>query len=65
METLRTISGEEIKVSSNKIKRTFTIKTDGGKYRTNQMSHEEFDSCLFNTGNDWKQFLKSGDYYKI
>jgi len=65
MKTLTTITGREIKVSSNKRERTFTIKTDSGKYRTIQLSKDEFESCLNNTGNDWVQFLKSDDYYKI
>ena len=66
MKTLRTITGEEITIiSSNKSKRTFTLKTVGGKFRTHPMSKDEFQSCSNNTGNDWAQFLRSGDYYKI
>ena len=65
METFKTVSGREIKVSSNKAKRTFTIKTDSAKYRTNTMSKEEFNNCQYNTGNDWQDFLNSEDYYKI
>lgn len=65
MKTLTTISGREIKVSSNKTARTFTIKTDAGKYRSIKLSKEEFNSCLNNTGNDWQHFLSSGDYYKV
>ena len=65
MKTLTTISGRQIRVSANYFKRTFTIKTESGKYRTNKMSKEEFQSCLNNTGNDWQNFLRSEDYYKI
>lgn len=65
MKTLTTITGRKIKVSSNKQNRTFTIITDAAKFRTNQMSMEEFSNCLFNTGNDWDNFLKSDDYYKV
>ena len=65
MKTLKTVTGEEIKVSANYSKRTFTIKTESGKYRTSVMDQEEFDSCLHNTGNDWQQFLRSDDYYKV
>ena len=64
-ETFTTISGEKIEVRPNHLSRTFTIKTSGGKYRTIQLSKDEFHSCLYNTGNDWKQFLKSSDYYRI
>jgi len=61
---------ETIKVKANKSKRTFTIrkKINGklfAKYRTNQMSKEEFESCENNTENDWAQFLTSSDYYKV
>lgn len=65
MTTLKTNLGETIKVSSNQSKRHFTIKTESGTYRTLPMTQEEFDSNEFNTGNDWKHFLKSDDYYKV
>jgi len=65
MNTLTTISGRTIRVSSNKSKRTFTIRTDAGKYRTLPMSMQEFNNCQYNTGNDWQQFLKSDEYYKV
>lgn len=63
-------SNETIKVSANQNKRTFTIKKyiDGklfAKYRTIQMTQEEFESEEMNTENDWKQFLKSDDYYAV
>lgn len=59
-----------IKVKANNSAKTFTIRTfvDGkliAKYRTIRLSNEEFESCKFNTENDWKQFLKSSDYYKV
>ena len=59
---------QEIKASANQSQRTFTIRKyiDGklfAKYRTTQMSKEEFESSESNTENDWKQFLKSDDYY--
>jgi len=61
---------ETIKATANQSKRTFTIRKyiNGklfAKYRTNQMSKEEFNREEMNTENDWKQFLKSDDYYKI
>ena len=65
MKTFKTITGRIIKVSDNKSKRTFTIKTDAATYRTSQMTMEEFESCENNTGNDWNDFLKSNDYYKV
>lgn len=63
--TYTTNTGRKIKVRSNQSKRHFTIKTDSATFRTYQMSQEEFDSCEFNTGNDWNEFLKSNDYYKV
>ncbi|MFK5981488.1 MAG: hypothetical protein QM499_01140 [Flavobacteriaceae bacterium] len=65
MKTFTTISGRKIKVSANQSKRTFTIKTESGKFRTFPMNKEEFNIEKQNTGNDWQQFLKSDDYYKI
>ena len=54
----------------NYSKRTFTIRKyiDGklfAKYRTVQLSKDEFNSELHNTDRDWNQFLKSDDYYKV
>ena len=61
---------EVIKVKANQSKRTFTIrKYVGGKliakYRTIEMSQEEFDSAEMNTENDWRQFLKTDEYYVV
>jgi hypothetical protein len=54
-----------MKITSNKSARTFTIKNETATYRTFKMSKQEFDSCQYNTENDWKQFLKSDEYYKV
>ena len=61
---------ETIKVTANQSKRTFTIRktyVDGSKvkYRTSTMNQQEFDIEEMNTENDWMQFLKSDDYYRI
>jgi len=63
-------STETIKATPNYSKRTFTIRKyiDGklfAKYRTIKMNQEEFDNEEMNTENDWRQFLKSDDYYKV
>jgi len=63
--TYTTISYGKIKVRPNYSKRHFTIKTETNKFRTYEMSEEEFESNEFNTANDWQQFLKSDDYYSI
>ena len=65
MKTYKTNLGETLKISANHSKRTFTIRTDVAKYRTIRMSKEEFQSCLNNTGQDWRVFLRSSDYYKV
>ena len=54
-----------MKVTSNKSARTFTIKNETAKYRTFKMSKQEFESAYYWTENDWKQFLKSDEYYKV
>ena len=63
-------SNETIKVAANQSKRTFTIRKyiDGklfAKYRTIEMSQEEFNSEEMNSENDWREFLKSDDYYRV
>ena len=66
MTTLKTISGRELKITSNQSKRHFTIKTDSAKFRTYPMSKEEFNECDNMTGNDWQQFLSAtDDYYEV
>jgi predicted secreted protein len=63
---MKTITGREIEVKANETDLTFDITVDGDTtYRTIEMSQEEFDSNEFNTANDWQQFLKGSDYYKI
>lgn len=64
-KTLTTITGRSIKIRENKSKKTFTIVTESGKYRTYPMQKNDFNTCTYNTGNDWANFLKSEDYYKI
>jgi hypothetical protein len=63
-------SNETITATANQSKRTFTIRKyiDDKlfiKYRTFKMSQDEYDSEYGNTENDWKQFLKSNDYYEV
>ena len=61
-----TSTGREIKVSSNKKTITFTIRNDAAKYRTLAFTREEFDKAdRFWTGQDWQNFLKTDNYYKI
>ena len=61
---------ETIKATPNYSKRTFTLRcySDGifyAKYRTTQMTQDEFDTEEYNTDNDWQQFLKTDGYYKV
>ena len=65
MRAYKTITGETLRISANHSKRTFTICTAVGKYRTFRLSKEEFNSCLNNTGQDWNEFLRSSDYYEV
>jgi hypothetical protein len=51
---------------SNKSKRTFTIRKNDCKYRTNQLSQDDFDEMDNYTSNDWDGFLSnSQDYYRV
>ena len=63
--TLNTILNVQIKVTPNKSQRTFAIRRQGIKFRTLQMSREEFDSAEYWTGNDWSNFLKTDEYYIV
>ena len=56
----------ELTATPNQSKRTFTIRTNGNKYRTGRMTKPEFKDALYNTPNDWREYLKrSGDYSTI
>jgi hypothetical protein len=66
MKTLTTITGREISVTANNSKRTYTIRSNGAKYRTYPMTKEDFSSADFWTGNDWHNFLRrTGEYYPV
>ena len=54
-----------MKTTSNKSARTYTIRVNGSKYRTFQMSKQEFDSAYYWTENDWIQFLKTDEYFVV
>lgn len=67
---------QEIKVTPNYSKRTFTIRVYSynhfykdkpliSKYKTHELSKEEFERELNNTTKDWKQFLKTDEYYLV
>lgn len=56
---------EIMKATANKSARTYTLRVDGNKYRTIRMSKEEFESAYYWTENDWRQFLKTDEYYKV
>lgn len=62
---LKTITGIVVKVTPNNSKRTFTIRIDGAKYRTIRMPKDEFEDAKYWTGNDWSQFLKTDEYYRV
>lgn len=70
MNNYRNYNIQTIEATANHAKRTFTLRTfynsvQSTKYRTIPLSKEEFKSCLNNTENDWKEFLKSDDYYEV
>ena len=56
-----------MKITSNKSRRTFTIRKESTKFRTLEMSRDEFNECDNNTNEDWKDFLRTqgGSYYEV
>ncbi len=57
--TTRTITA-----TPNHSAKTFTLRTsNGSKYRT--IKQADFKQMLYMTSNDWEQFLKTDEYYKI
>ena len=62
---MKTITGIEILVKSNQKNRTFTIRKQGLKFRTDQMSKLDFQNNENNTANDWHDFLKYSSSYSL
>ena len=59
-----------ITATANNKNRTYTIRQYDkdiliSKYRTFKMNKQDFKSNIHNTLNDWKQYLKSYEYYRI
>lgn len=48
-----------MKVTSNKTKRTYTIVLNGNKYRTTELSKEEFEELDYNTESDWINYIRT------
>ncbi len=64
------MKNETITSKANQSKRTFTIRKyiDGklfAKFRTYEMSDDDFFAEEMNTENDWKAFLKSDYYFEV
>lgn len=54
-----------MKIKSNKKAKTYTIRLGYATYRTFKMIKQEFESAYYWSENDWKQFLKTDEYYKV
>lgn len=66
LKTMETISGRELKITSNVKERTFRIKTESATYKTIKMSNQDFIDADNWTSNDWQDFLnKTHEYYII
>ena len=63
--TLGVPKGSTMKVEANHSKRTFTIRTEGAKYRTLKFTKQEFEENEWNTQGDWEYFLRTEDFYYI
>lgn len=61
---------ESYAVKQNKSKKTYTIRCYSlnnlyAIYRTLPMSKEDFNNAYYYTQNDWRNFLKTDEYYKV
>lgn len=46
-------------ITQNKTKRTYTFMVNGNKYRTTQLTKQEFEVFEYNTSNDLAAYVKS------
>jgi hypothetical protein len=66
MKKIPALKNTEVKISSLKRKRTFTIYFNGSRYRTNQLLKNDFEDMQYYSCIDWIDFLrKSNNYYKV
>ena len=66
MKKIPALKNTEVKISSLKRKRTFTIYFNGSRYRTNQLLKNDFEEMQYDSCIDWIDFLrKSNNYYKV
>ena len=54
-----------MRVTANHSKRTFTIRKEGSKYRTQTFTSEDFFDLNFNTSKDWEHFLRTNENYYL
>lgn len=50
---------QTMRVTSNKTKRTYTIVLNGNKYRTTELSQDEFEEFEYNTESDWVNYIRT------
>lgn len=55
----------EMKITRNKSARTYTVTSNGSKYRTDKLSKEQFDDSAFNTPDDWKNEIRQGNLNQV
>ena len=55
----------QFKIRINKQARTITLWLDGNKYRTIQLSTDEFDAMQDYTAADWRAEFKNGTLYSL
>lgn len=53
---------KELTATANYSKRTYTIRTYFGKFRTYRMSKQDFNDARHRTSNDWVNALNSECY---
>lgn len=67
MKIIRAKTGAQIKLSCNEKKRTYTLRTSQGNFKTKPLEEEEFYSAEFWTYRQWIQFIinRKDDYIEV
>ena len=66
MKKIAVLKKIEVKTSSHKKNKTYTIYFNGSRYRTNQLLKNDFEDMQYYSCIDWIDFLrKSNNYYKV
>ena len=67
MKQFKTDLGQLIRIAPNILKRTFSIRTEGVRFKSITFTKQIFDQMMKNSADDWDNFLdeKTDQYFRV